>query len=295
MSRRTSTLELRACLLVLALTSACGDDTTATEGDEPATEAICDGSQDLRLAWFLSYGGGSVRTAFQYESGFYYLYVRGDCHYWVLPYRQSSNPLWIETHTGALDPQQEAELVELLRYGAWDGLLGLWREPDSYDAAVLRVHDGHSESGIACVGECPPAPQIVHDIRNAHKAQLKHWWDLGEPSTGPIRVLAVATPEGENTVAPVPWTVDLDLALLTVDYEQSFCKGASKPIDDPAIAAALREFRAEHAKALQDFVDFYVETESGEVYELYLRDGLPFEDEHGLIPQYAELDPECFW
>lgn len=290
----TRVLGLSACLTI---TSACGGDTTTADGgetgDEPTLERICDGSQDLRLAWFLSFGGGIVRTEFQYEVGFYYLYVRGDCRYWVLPYRDG-DPTWIETHTGVLDEAQETELVELLHYGDWDDLLGVWPEPGSFDAAIQRVHDGHSESGIGCVGECPDAPQVVQDIRAAHSSQLQHWWALGEPSTGPMRVLAVAIPAGENTVPPVPWTVDLDLAPLAVDYEQSFCRGMSKLVDDPTTVAALREFRAQHADALEDFTDFYVEVEPGVMYELYLRDALPFEDEHGLIPQYNGTTPDCF-
>jgi hypothetical protein len=289
MLRRTTVLTLTACF-----TLACGgDDTFAAEGDEPTTERICDGSQDLRLAWFLSFGGGVVRTDFQFEVGFYYLYVRGDCQYWVVPYRDG-DPMWIETHTGVLDEAQESGLIELLHYGDWDDLLGVWDEPEVWDAGVMRVHDGHSESGIGCVHECPGAPQAVHDMRNAFKAQLQHWWDVGEPSTGAMRVLAVATPEGENTTDPVPWTVDLDLAPLAVTYEESVCRGMSKLVDDPATAAALREFRAEHAEALQEFTDFYVEVEPGVVYELYLRDALPFENEYGLIPQYNGTTPECW-
>jgi len=287
-----------ACITIACITTACGNDTTAegdgTDGDEPATELICDGSQDLRLAWFLSFNGGSVRTEFQYEVGFYYLYVRGDCHYWVVPPPTGGDPMWIETHTGVIDDQQEAALVELLHYGDWDDLLGVWLEPGSSDASIMRVHDGHSESGVGCVGECPGAPQAVQDMRNAFSEQLRSWWDSGEPSTGPMRVLAVATPEGENTTDPVPWTVDLDLEELAVTYEQSFCRGMSKRVDDPTTVAALREFRAEHADGLQDFVDFYVEVEPGVMYELYLRDSLPFEDEFGLIPQYNGTTPDCF-
>jgi hypothetical protein len=289
MPRRPAILTLITCLCTLA----CGDGTSATEGDEPATERICDGSQDLRLAWFASFAGGVVRTALQYEVGFNYLYVRGDCHYWVVPYRDG-DPMWQETHTGVLDETQETELVELLHYGDWDELLGVWPDPGVYDAPVMRVHDGHSESGIGCVHECPDAPQAVQDMRSAYGAQLQHWWEVGEPSTGPMRVLAVLTPEGENTTDPVPWTVDLDLAPLAVGYEESFCRGMSKLVDDPASAAALREFRAEHADALQEFADFYVEVEPGVVYELYLRDALPFEDEYGLISQYNGTTPDCF-
>jgi hypothetical protein len=294
---RRAVPSLIACLTLACLSSACGNDTTATDGEEtgePTTERICDGSQDLRLAWFLSFGGGIVRTEFQFEVGFYYLYVRGDCHYWVVPYREGGDPMWIATHTGIIDEAQEAELIELLQYGAWDDVLGVWAEPGSSDAAIVRLHDGHSESGVGCVGECPDAPELVQSMRNAHQAQLRHWWELGEPSTGPMRVLAVAIAEGENMTDPVPWTVELELASLAVGYEQSFCRGQSKLVDDPATVAALREFRAEYAQALQDFSDFYVETASGEMYELYLRDSLPFEDEFGLIPQYNGTTPECW-
>jgi hypothetical protein len=287
---RTAALTLSACL---AIASACGDDSTAAETDEPSYDRICDGSQDLRLAWFLSPTGGNVRTGFQFEVGFYYLYVRGDCHYWVVPY-PSAGDLWIETHTGVFDDEQETALIELLRYGDWDGLLGVWPEPDSFDVAIMRVHDGHSESGIGCAGECPGAPAVVHEIRGAFKPQLQLWWETGEPSTGPIRILTTRMPDGDpipNTI--VPWTLDLDLASVAVDTEAMYCAGQSVLIDDPATAAALRAFRAEHADGLEQFSDFFVEVEPGVYYELYLRDALPFEREDGLIPQYNGTTPPC--
>jgi hypothetical protein len=304
MPRRT----LLACLAIACLSSACGGDeptaeggdeaddettdTTETETGEPTLERICDGSQDLRLTWLLSVSG-VVRTSFQFEVGFYYFYVRGDCRYFVVPYRNDDGT-WIETHTGVLDEDQETALVELLHYGDWDDLYGLYPEPGSSDAPLMMVHDGASEDAIGCIGDCPDAPEPVLAMRSEYKAQLEHWWTIGQPMTGPMRVIAARRLDGDPIPQnPVPWTVDLDLSSLAIPFDDMICPGKSVLVDDPATVAALRQFRLEHAEGLQEFGDFWVEVEPGVYFEIYMRDALPFEREDGLIEQYATMVESC--
>jgi hypothetical protein len=272
------TQRARIALLAAALAAGCADEDTTPPDDEPRAR-ICDGSQDLRLGWFLTNAGGLLRTPFQIELGFSYLYVRGDCEYWVLHDG-------LESHHGVLDEDQETALAELVHYDDWDGLTQRWPEPEAHDVALLVIDDGHSEYQIGCLGECPVAPEPVLEMRAAYRDQLELMWENGEPYTGPMRLLAARIPDDLNPNDVVPWTVDLDLASVAVDWLDMEAVGMSVRIEDPDTLAQLREFRDEHVDGLEQFGDFYVEVEPGVVYELYLRDAVPFEGDDGLIARY---------
>ena len=103
-----------------------------------------------------------------------------------------------------------------------------------------------------------------------------------------MRLLAapVSTEDGWEPNSVVPWTVDLDLSSVAVDIFDMEAAGMSALIDDPATLVQLREFAAEHADELEQFSDFYVEVEPGVIYELYLRDAVPFEGADGLIARF---------
>jgi hypothetical protein len=273
-------------LFSAALAVGCADVDTVPL-DEELRESVCDGSQDLRLAWFLSNAGGQLRTPFQVELGFSYLYVRGDCHYWV-------STSGFESHHGVLDADQETALAELVHYDDWEGLTQLWEDPGWDDVPLMVVDDGHGEFSIGCLGECPVAPEPVRDMQAAYRDELESMAEVGERSTGPMRLLAARVPDGDPVPDPmfvVPWTVDLDLASVAVDMIDMEYAGMSALVDDPTTLAQLHAFSDEHADALEQFSDFYVEVEPGVVYELYLRDAVPFEGEDGLIPRFWTADP----
>lgn len=67
--------------------------------------------------------------------------------------------------------------------------------------------------------------------------------------------------------------------------------GMSALVDDPTTLAQLHAFSDEHADALEQFADSYVEVEPGVIYELYVRDAVPYEGEDGLIPRFWAADP----
>ncbi len=274
----------RIALFSAGLAVGCGGEDT-TPVDEPR-ELICDGSQDLRLAWFRSNAGGLLRTPFQIELGFSYLYVRGDCQYWVLT-------SGLESHHGVLDADEEAALAELVHYDDWEGLTQLWPDPGWDDVPLMVVDDGHGEFSIGCLGECPVAPDAVQAMQAAYRDELEQMWENGERSTGPMRLLATRASETQppDPMFVVPWTVDLDLESVAVDTLDMEEVGMSVLVDDPTTLAQLREFADQHADALEQFTDFHVEVEPGVIYELYVRDAVPFEGEDGLIPRFWHADP----
>jgi hypothetical protein len=285
---------LLSCLWVPACSGAqtvlgeAGETETAETESEILERNLCDGSQDLRLAW-LRARGGSINAELEREIGFYYLYVRGDCRYWVLPYQKPPEIEVFETRTGTLDAEAEAALAALVSYGEWDPLVGVWPEYDAFDITVTFVHDGTDV--IICEGNCPGAPEAVLSLDQAANTAYRELWESGEPLVDePMRVLANLLEPGfqpGQDVEIVPWTVDLDLATVAVSYEELVEAGMSTLIDDPALTVALREFRAQHAKLAAQFFGLVVETQSGELYELFLRDALPLENDQGLIPTPA--------
>jgi hypothetical protein len=206
----------------------------------------------------------------------------------VLPYEKPPEIGVFETRTGVLDAEAEAALAELVRYGEWDELVGYWDEPGADDVTSMHMHDGTQT--IICRGGCPTAPEVLPGITFAAMATFAELWQAGEPlGDAPMRVASMALgpdyePGGFDEV--FEWTVDLDLATVAVSYEQLMMSGVGTLIDDPTTTVALREFRAQHAEAVSRFDNnLIVETPSGELYNLYMRDAVPFEDEQGLIPE----------
>jgi len=284
-------------VIALLCAPACGESVTQSEGDETGGEVIdrelCDGSQDLRLAWFRG-GGGSVHTELEREVGFYYLYVRGDCRYWALTFQKPPEVAVFETRTGVLDADAEAALAELVRYGEWADLVGYYDEEGAFDVTWTFVHDGTEL--IVCRGDCPTAPESVIDIQLSANTTFHELWTAGEPlaDDAPMRIVAMDLgpdyiPGGFDEV--FEWTIDLDLATVAVSYEQLMMSGVSTLIDDPELASALREFRAAHPEPVSRFDNnLIVETPSGAYYNVFMRDAVPFENEQGLIakPPLAE-------
>ena len=264
------------------------DDESDESGDESGDEAprqLCDGSMDLRLGWMIS-GGGEIRAEIEREIGFAYLYVRGDCRYWVLPFQSPPIVDVFETHTGILDAEAEAALSELVGYGEWDEVADrLWLEPGSFDVTTTYVQDG--ERMFACDGNCPEAPELAQRVSTACFSEFLALWQAGEPLApdAPVRAIANATiePPDPEVFDILPWTPSLELDTVAVEFDLLREAGMTTRIDDATLATELRAFRAEYPAALATFQEIFVDAGDSGFYEFYVRDALPFEDEQGLV------------
>ena len=247
-------------------------------GEEPAL--LCDGSQDLRLAWFVG-GGGQVVTEMQRELGFAYLYVRGDCRYWVLPYQGPPALDVREARTGVLDAGEAAELAEMLDYGNLAALAAEdWPQQGGEDGPTNFLHDG--EDLIACTDTCLGAPESVQTMTTAGPDYFLELWEAGEPmSDAPMRIQARFLGGAPTDDVPV-WDLGLDLSEVDTTPIELSMQGTSTLVDDPEIAAALRQFRAQNPEATAYYEPIVV-NDSGGAYEVFVRDALPLENEQGLI------------
>ena len=104
--------------------SATGDADTAGDGgtarDAPAApRRICDGSDDIRLAYSVPVSPTSVFafTAELYELGTEFLYVDGRCHYWMQePLLADRFGAWRAYREGELTAAHEAALHDAVSY-----------------------------------------------------------------------------------------------------------------------------------------------------------------------------------
>lgn len=261
-------------------------DSTST-GEEGWAE-ICDGSEDLRLAMVLT-GGGQVDNEIVREIGFAYLYVRGTCEYWVLP--TLDGVLWPDTRTGVLTLESEEALSRALDYGDLADVAGSWDSESLFDASTLLVSDGTHT--MACYGGCDQGPEAAQDLWG-EQGQIEALWEHSAPYLGPVRVSVVGWSDSTIDELGMPWPMANDPWSLAIDGDNDpeHQAGDSVLIDDPLEAATLRDLRRRYREddllegtpnALQAYGHLTFE-EGTDLFQLWIRDALPLEDETGLIP-----------
>jgi hypothetical protein len=269
---------MRPSLVVLAsfvgLGLGCGVEPSG--GSEP--EPLCDGSDELRLGWRAIPGFESLGAGTNIELGRAYLYVRGDCRFWVQPWERPPELAQLETRTGVLDEDQAAELEAMVHYGLWDGY-DVSYPGEGSDEDITYLFD--TERTIACSGGCPSADEDIQAMFGDPAALVDELWAAGQAVDGGVRVYATpAEPQLGET--PLVWEpASVSPAELVDDT------GRTVLVDDPGQVAELRALRASHPEL--DALDspFYVEHE-GVSYLFGMRDVIPVEHEDG----YIEIPPQ---
>ena len=280
-----------------------GDVASGAAGQGGITdEGICDGSMDLRLA-VRTESGGSLPIALHRELGDTYLYVRGDCRYWILDFQQ--NPGWVPTRTGELTREQEQRLFEELHYDRFGELAGVYRTASSGGEWETYYDGTHS---IWCQDGCyenhPTAPDELKGM-GVNVLHQRAWWvDLLATSeamkmSDPVRVV-IGKREGEEPGEETPcrpaWPFSLDpepYACPFVDNEPFGGAGAggSSLIDDPVEAAELRSWWLDRRDSStcdplgSGFLVGFLSAKDPTVrYVFAVRDAVPLENDQGLIP-----------
>ena len=308
-----------AALVLSQLSTACGDEPAGSGGgtdSETANETldsttddgagwrrICDGSQELKLAVRTGgFEGGSTYLA--NELGRSYLYVRGDCTYWVATVSQPKNPdgftlsAWQVTHAGTLTPAAEQELSQELLYDRWPELAGHYRFPTNPGGLVIEYSDG--EATIVCDLACSQevdAPQELKDLTAVANTWMDRLWDLGEGVAAgePLRVDVLRTsfdgapPLTDDPCARV-WEFDLDPAAVARGPDDA---PASHLVSDAAVVSEMRALRDDYLAGLPEPACNYVFQDGALLLyqaaapmvalSLWMRDGVPFETVDGRI------------
>jgi hypothetical protein len=214
-------------------TSTTGD--TGTTGDAPAApRRICDGSDDIRLAYSVPVNPTRVLafTADLYELGAEFLYVDGHCHYWMRePLPADRFGAWRAYREGELTAAQEAELHDAVSYDDFTAGAPPCMGPLAQDASPTLLWDGRMTHTCRGILQAPADwPMRIELARST------------TPMTGPMRVMV-----GSQSVSPgapiYPWPLAGTPASYEIDYAASMRFGVSTLVTDPAELAALRGLR----------------------------------------------------
>jgi hypothetical protein len=224
-------------------------------------------------------GGGNRPhgPALMFSLGLSYLYVRGDCAYWV-----NLAPLaWLATRRGSLPNELEKQLAnELGTPGLCaDGVVG------SGDGSVLEIYDG-----------------CLRHEGAASWQKLQTWLlrlnELAEPVTLDLRVTALYSNDPLNAsdtgvqAIRIEWPYGWSLAALVADSVPDYYEGSGILLtgDRASDLYALRERYARDGALVSpsgvrtDPFTFWNGRDGAELYTVSFRDRLPFEDEKGAVP-----------
>lgn len=288
-----------------------GTSTGVTEGTSAGGaewRRICDGSQELRLAVRVNGNEFVQTTSIAHELGTSYLYVRGDCRYWVASRSRPSQPSqfhaenWQLTRTGVLTPELEQALSLSLLYDRWPAVAGDYGSLDE-GASNYLYSDG--EASLRCSHDCSwgvDPPLEFAGVNEAARGWFESLWDAGEPmaASEPVAIELIAPvvesdlPVTETWTCAVPWPFALDPASISHDGQTHVGPIASRPIVDPALAAELRALRdaqfadeppdACNPLLISDSWVFFLPSAPNLPLLMWIRDRLPLEAEDGGVP-----------
>ncbi len=278
--------------LVLACTLGCGAGDVPADGgtvDPDLVPVVCDGSEDLRL--FITSVAPSDRVGptqrLLYENGFY-VQVDGRCRFWA----NNIDIDWAEVRTGTLDTEAAASLLTELRYSRWSHLEGVYPPaPGVFDVGTVAFMDAAVR--VVCVGNCGAdvVPDEVKAMRDAFGPWAQRLWQSGTAADGDIRMEVFQSGlfgEPYDLIQASAWPfASMDLHALAVPYEDAesvvYGDGIRLAGADADVMRRLRrEYMAgEHGPWWYGFIP--IRDEAGTLYEVYVRDSSPFENDRGLI------------
>lgn len=287
------TRRLGAAALLFTLVTAsygCLDDVT-----------LCDGSDDIRLAYRTVGGNPFSEQRVLFENGYSYLYVDGQCRYWAYPGEGTGtgeDPL-SDVVTGTLTAEQESQIKEdldVVEWQRWDG--------ESFHESGLM--DGGTaifwmpSAAYHCYGDCQSS--LRNDIRKNVRRWIGKLIEEGDPVEGAVRVAAIVMPESvlrqnrPHPVQPAPAGFDLQEHAVSIGDASSICAGDGILVEGEA-ADTLRRYRREYQN--EEHGAFWyrylpLEDEEGQQYMVYVRDATPLEDANGLVQLAGESRETCF-
>lgn len=278
-------MKVSCVLLVPLVVGAIG-----CQGDQETPKPLCDPMDATAGRVALENADGGLLPpglAMLYDNGAAYLFVDGQCHYWA---NDPSQP-WEETRTGVLDADTAAQLGASLHFGAWDDLRGTWENPGSIVADGPTLIFDNAQHAVVCVSRCegPTIPTAVTEMSDELVDDVQGLWDRGAAADSALRVLAVASDPGPG-IPYVDWPLARPISDFTSTSPAPFGQGILE--DDPASVQALKDLRrsflrGDHGAFVWNMLPV---TSGGADYQLYVRDALPFEDAHGLVPLSPDLD-----
>ena len=232
---------------------------------------ICDGSDRVRLAVFVT-GGGPSSSELMPEVGFSYLYVDAACRYAV-----NLGDWQGPTHGGVLDAARSATLSARLSYGRWPELVGDYRRP-AFDAGALVFDSGRLDRPEITCSFCEGLSEDIDRVVSGYEAEAASLHAEGQELDGPVRFIVWTGSEGPFPVVDASGS-PIDFAALAVP--PGTLDPAGHVTGTAAEAASLRALRA---ATLADPTSrnlrppyLTVRDGAGGVFRVEIRDVLPME------------------
>lgn len=282
-----------AIILLTLLVASLG----CEEDLEEAT--LCDGSDDIRLAYRTLGGNPAPERKLLSENGYTYLYVDGQCRYWAYPGEgdgTGGSPR-SDVVTGTLTAEQESQLKEDLDVVEWQR----WDQESFHEDGLF---DGTTATfwmptaAYYCYGDCQSSKR--NNIRKSVRRWIGELIEDGEPVEGPVRVAVFKVPNigspPSHPTQPAPAGFDLQEHALSTGDASSTCAGEGILVEGEA-AETLRRYRREYqAEEHGSFWYYYLPlvAQGGQQYRVYVRDATPLEDANGLVQLVGQSEETCF-
>jgi hypothetical protein len=219
------------------------------------------------------------------ENGYPSFAVDGQCSYWTNAGWFNGEPN-VDTkdlgwRSGQVDAELEADL-NTLPLGHLDTLADCM--PNTiFDGAPSVISDGISGAGCVASG---PRHLAAFEMVSLRAPDL---WERGSPMAAGLWLSAVAVNDGDTSRA-YPWPAVEPLSSFIIPEDESGLGlvGVSRLIGDLTVAAELRALKAQYIEDRKATPGFFFDGQKmsdGTTEALvYMRDQLPYEDEHGLLP-----------
>lgn len=269
-------------------------DGTATEAGtdaQPPRVALCDQSPQLRL-WVLvepqlgrELPGSQVRV----ENGLPFLIVDGTCSYWI-------SAGWIDDplsrdrgiRTGRLTARQVATIEQAVPLGDVGPLGDCAPKAGQFDVSTRTI------AVPAASARCSSTGTRFDAAWSALGSLAQSLWQTGTPMGGPLRVSAVAAPDGaSSSPPPYRWPIASPLGGFILEPGKDGMSlnqaGASHLLSDEQDANTLRAMREQYLldrsaqPGLYSNWDGLKSTDDADTALVYMRDALPYEDASGLL------------
>jgi hypothetical protein len=274
---------------------ACSDSAPTPDGGAETSEAsdgavsrLCDGTSQLRLWALFVPGMEPSGSLVRVELGYPFLLVDGKCNYWV-------NGGWVDdplsrdraVRTGALDDANAEALTRAIPLTSVAALADCEPVPGSFDVPARIIR------GVLDGATCDGSGALFDSAWTAISTTAASLWGQGAPVNGPLHISAVQVPSGVLKAPPYPWPIALPLKSFLIDPNNTgstlYARGVSFPVADPSVEEALRSLRDLYLadRTAQPGVyanwDGLIATDQETTAYVYMRDAVPYEDDHGLL------------
>jgi len=221
------------------------------------------------------------------NNGNEYLFIMGDCRYFVMV------NAWEEVRSGTLTREQAEAFEERVRYTELSNLAGFYPPAEGVIAGVDSHWFGSPDHGVSCPGFCQ-APAEVWEVGDEVRAAQRDLYEMGEAVDGPMRVTLLEVPGGPlaNHPSPIAWPLSTQLDEVAITEEEIVYEHDDQYVgvllEDEADVSALRELRRRlHSGEIDpDWRRYgaYVAITGTDVrYEMRFRDVIELEGEDGFI------------